>query len=272
MAGDWIKMRIDLQTHPKVVRIVSALKADKLRVIGGLHAVWCLFDTHSEDGTLNGYTFEAIDDEIRWPGFSAAMESVDWISTDGESSALPGFDEHNGQSAKRRAQETKRKREDRKAADEAHEDGRNLSALKADKNQTREKKRREEKKEQNLTTTNVVVAASDAGVDLPGIAKPEKLDCPHQEIIALYHEVLPQCPRIRDWTTARATQLRARWNEDPTRQNLAYWRRLFVYVASCDFLVGKSQRKDRKPFVAGLEWIVKASNFTKIREEHYENN
>ncbi len=44
MAGDWIKMRAGLQTHPKVVRLTSALKADKLRVIGGLHAVWCLFD------------------------------------------------------------------------------------------------------------------------------------------------------------------------------------------------------------------------------------
>jgi triacylglycerol lipase len=31
MAADWIKMRSDLCTHPKVVRIMSALKADKLR-------------------------------------------------------------------------------------------------------------------------------------------------------------------------------------------------------------------------------------------------
>ena len=47
MAGDWIKMRGDLGTHPKVVRIMSALKADRLRVVGGLHAVWSLFDAHS---------------------------------------------------------------------------------------------------------------------------------------------------------------------------------------------------------------------------------
>jgi hypothetical protein len=37
MAGDWIQMRVALQTHPKVVRIASALKADRLRVVGGLH-------------------------------------------------------------------------------------------------------------------------------------------------------------------------------------------------------------------------------------------
>lgn len=45
MAGDWIKMRIDLQTHPKVFRMVSALKADRLRIIGGLHIAWSIFDT-----------------------------------------------------------------------------------------------------------------------------------------------------------------------------------------------------------------------------------
>lgn len=149
MAGDWIKMRADLQTHPKVVRIVSALKADKLRVIGGLHAVWCLFDTHSEDGTLDGYTFEAIDNEIRWPGFSAAMSSVDWLSTDGDSSLLPEFDEHNGQSAKRRAQETKRKRDERRAAENGDAD-RKVSASDADEKRSREEKRREDSSSPSL--------------------------------------------------------------------------------------------------------------------------
>src|SRR5450830_626348 len=45
------------------------------------------------------------------------------------------------------------------------------------------------------TTPDGVVAASDAG-------KPAKPDCPHQEIIALYHEVLPMCPRIREPASA----------------------------------------------------------------------
>lgn len=45
MAGDWIKMRADLHTHPKVVRMASALKADRLRIVGGLHSAWCLFDS-----------------------------------------------------------------------------------------------------------------------------------------------------------------------------------------------------------------------------------
>ena len=133
MAGDWIKMRTDLHTHPKVVRMASALKADRLRVVGALHAVWCLFDIHSADGELAGYTTDALDDLIGWPGFSTALQAVEWIEVSGNSLALPRFYSHNGQSAKRRAQESDRKR-----------DARKTSAPDADKMRTREEKRREE--------------------------------------------------------------------------------------------------------------------------------
>jgi hypothetical protein len=110
----------------------------------------------------------------------------------------------------------------------------------------------------------VLHVASDAA---DGPAGKKRMDCPHQEIIALYHEILPMCPQVRDWTPARASQLRTRWNEDERRQNLAYWRKFFEYVKSCDFLVGRSS----KPFFADLEWMTKAGNFTKIREAKYEN-
>lgn len=144
MAGDWIKMRLDLQTHPKVVRILSATKADKFRAIGGLHAVWGVFDTHSVDGRLHGYTPDLLDHVIGWTGFSAAMIAVGWLSFDGaETLALPEFDEHNGQSAKRRAEDQKRKRDSRKCPEFV----RNVSANDEDKIRTREEKRREEKKE-----------------------------------------------------------------------------------------------------------------------------
>lgn len=134
MAGDWIKMRSDLFTHPKVVRIASALKADTLRTVGGLMSVWCLFDAHSEDGYLDGYTPEVLDAHLRWDGFADAMMAVGWLDEKyGSGLALPRFDTHNGQSAKRRAQDADRKREIRKT-----------SASEADKKRTREEKRRED--------------------------------------------------------------------------------------------------------------------------------
>ena len=119
------------------------------------------------------------------------------------------------------------------------------------------------------STPDGVDVASDAGNLPPSASKP---DCPHKEIIALYHEVLPQCPKVRDWTPARSTQLRARWNEAPDRQSLDYWRRFFEYVKSCPFLVGAAgTAPGRQPFIADLEWMTKSSNFTKIREQKYES-
>lgn len=141
MAGDWIKMRSELQTHPKVVRILSAMrphdvqtKTDKFRVIGGLHAVWSVFDTHSSDGVLIGYTPDLLDHVIGWEGFAAALIGVDWLHFDGaQTLSLPEFDEHNGQSAKRRAEDQKRKRDARKSPQSV----RNLSADDADKKRTK---------------------------------------------------------------------------------------------------------------------------------------
>jgi hypothetical protein len=158
MAGDWIKMRTNLRRHPKVVRMASALNADRLRVVGGLHAVWSVFDEHSEDGTLVGYTSDSMDDEIGCPGFCAAMIAVGWLDDTGESLQIPRADAHNGVSAKRRAQETERKREARSVP--------KVSAPDADKLRSREEKRREELKDTNDTRAQAEVcrAAIDAGI------------------------------------------------------------------------------------------------------------
>lgn len=140
MAGDWIKMRADLHTHPKVVRMSSALKADRLRIVGGLHSAWCLFDVHSVDGYLDGYSPETLDDLIGFPGFARAMIAVGWLCEEEENLVMPRFDAHNGQSAKRRAQDADRKRNVRKT-----------SAPEADKKRTREEKRREDLKDNSLS-------------------------------------------------------------------------------------------------------------------------
>ena len=99
-----------------------------------------------------------------------------------------------------------------------------------------------------------------------------KLNCPHQEIINLYHETLPTSPRIKDWTPARAASLRARWNEATDRQTLDYWKSLFEYIAGIPFLTGRTPSGNgRRPFVLSLDWLLKAENFAKVREGRYED-
>ena len=97
-------------------------------------------------------------------------------------------------------------------------------------------------------------------------------DCPHQEIIALYHQCLPSARHVREWTPGRAQALRARWREKPSRQNLDWWRRFFEYVSESDFLMGRTQSPGRKPFCVSLDWLAKAENFAKVLEGAYENH
>jgi hypothetical protein len=160
-------MRMNLRTHPKVVRMASALQADRLRVIGGLHAVWCMADEHTEDGNLPGYSLAALDESISWPGFASAMKAIDWLIESPHGLELPRFDEHNGASAKRRAQESERKRRDRKT-----------SAPNADKKRTREEKRRS-------NTTPIVPV----GFDLFWKAYPRKIAKP--DALQAWRRLLP---------------------------------------------------------------------------------
>ena len=90
--------------------------------------------------------------------------------------------------------------------------------------------------------------------------------CPHQDIIQLYHKTLPMLTHVRDWHEGRQEQLRARWTEDPERQDLEWWQSFFDYVKSCPHLIGENDR-GWKP---NLEWLVERKNFVKIIEGNYE--
>lgn len=125
----------------------------------------------------------------------------------------------------------------------------------------------EHEQEQEISNPTGLLVDSDAA-DLLG--QSSATPCPHQEIIAAYHELLPACPSIREWTPARQKALRTRWAEDRSRQSVDYWRKLFAYIAESRFLTGRTQSNNGKPpFTASLDWIVKAENFAKIREGRY---
>jgi len=105
--------------------------------------------------------------------------------------------------------------------------------------------------------------------------------CPHEQIVELYHELLPTCPRIREWNETRRGYLRARWREkskrngtsqgyDTLERGLVWWRKFFAYVAESRFLTGGAGgHGDRPPFVADLEWLVRPNNFAKVIEGKY---
>jgi len=89
-------------------------------------------------------------------------------------------------------------------------------------------------------------------------------NCPHQEIIDLYHQTLPSLPRVRIWNDKRRRLLQTRWAEDRERQSLDWWRGFFEYISQSDFLTGR-----RTDWKADLEWIVRPENFIKIINGRY---
>jgi hypothetical protein len=100
----WIKMRTNLMTDPRVVRLAVQLRQPRALVVGACYVLWCLADQHSEDGCLTGYTAEILDELTGLQGFSAGMQAVQWLTISPDGLQVPRFDEHNSQSAKQRAQ------------------------------------------------------------------------------------------------------------------------------------------------------------------------
>lgn len=104
----------------------------------------------------------------------------------------------------------------------------------------------------------------------------EPLGCPHKQIVELYHEILPELPRVRKWREAKAKQLRTRWREkiedgkiSDKDCGIAYFKRFFEHVKKSDFLMGRVCGKGRSPFYADLGWLVVASNFDKVISGKY---
>lgn len=111
-------------------------------------------------------------------------------------------------------------------------------------------------------------------------AEDEFPPCSHQSVIDLYHSLCPTLPRVEVWNDVRQGYLRARWREIAADQSktqevtteslLEWWRDFFKFVALSKFLTGRGNYgKDRTPFVADLEWLVRPTNFAKIIENRY---
>ena len=112
------------------------------------------------------------------------------------------------------------------------------------------------------TETEADGEISDAG------ASP-RMRIPYQEIVDLYHELLPKNPRIHALTTKRKAQIRARW-VDGSLPDLETWRQYFEFVGKSNFLTGMVMPRDgRKPFIANLEWLTNETNFTNVAEKKY---
>ncbi|MDD2707539.1 MAG: hypothetical protein PHV34_05970 [Verrucomicrobiae bacterium] len=113
MAGDWIKMRCNLDTDPAVIQISSGLKKDRYFVVGRLHKLWSWANEHLEDGQNVPVDSAFLDSLVECPGFAEQLRHVHWLSGRDGDLSFPNFERHNGSSAKTRALDALRKRTER---------------------------------------------------------------------------------------------------------------------------------------------------------------
>lgn len=253
MAIQWLRLWHEMPNDPKWRTIARASRQPITAVIAVyLHLLVAASANATERGRTESVCIEDVASalDLEPEHVDQIMEAMQGRVLEGD--RIAGWD-------KRQVEREDGSAARAKAWRDAKKEEKQTQANASERKKTPEKEKDTDK--DSLTTPDGVVAASDAD------AHP----CPHQKIIELYHEVLPMCPQVRDWTPARQQQLRARWNEDKSRQNLDYWRRYFEYVKSCGFLVGNQPDPRRRPFFADLEWLTKSANFAKVRERKYES-
>lgn len=117
MAGEWIKMRTNLWDDPRVSNLCDLTGCSEAAVIGGLYWLWATADDHSADGEMHGLTLAAVARKTGVPNLGAALREIGWIEEIDGGIRLIRFNEHNGTSAKKRAQTGKRVATHRSNAD-----------------------------------------------------------------------------------------------------------------------------------------------------------
>jgi len=116
MAGDWIKMRHNLETDPDVLRIAEHVGVDRFSVVGRLHMIWSWADQHSVDGCAISATTSFLDELVCCANFCEALRKVGWLAGRDWDLRFPNFDRHNGETAKKRASAQKTMQKKRSAS------------------------------------------------------------------------------------------------------------------------------------------------------------
>lgn len=90
-------------------------------------------------------------------------------------------------------------------------------------------------------------------------------NCPHHQIIDLYHKILPERPTVvkERWGGSESeTHLRTRWREHEIHQTMDFWGGYFTSVRANDWRMGRDKWKG-----VDLHWLVKRSNFDKVVQD-----
>lgn len=300
MAESWIKMRGSLMTNPKVIKMARLLLQDPeflewyahdgvtldasrsvtrrhvtvvTRVtVGALTPLWAqVNECAGTDFVLPDASLFEVDEMAGVPGFGRALEGVCWLRVLPDSGGVefPNFTEHNtvgkerSTGAKTQAERAKDYRE--RAKQKALEGVTIPVTEKRDASRdtvTTEKSREEKKRTPSSSTAKLPT-------------------CHPDQVVAIYHEVLPELPGVRVMDKAREKAIRDRWEwvlsstkPDGTRratttdEAFEWFRSYFLRARDNDFLMGRTPRSgEHANWKPDIEYLMKSSGLKQVLEK-----
>jgi len=97
----------------------------------------------------------------------------------------------------------------------------------------------------------------------------KKSDLPVATVVVLWNTIFANtyARQMELITPARRASIQSRIKND--FKTISEWKEFFQVIRQSEFLMGKVQSRDRKPFKISLDWVCKPSNLAKILEGHY---
>lgn len=142
MAGDWIKVEQATLDKPEILRAADMLGVHRREALGIFIEFWIWLDKNLSGSCpdfVRNTSRKSLDELLHVHGFAAVLEHIGWATWDDERVILhvTNADRHNGNTAKTRALDAKRKRNSRRSSVPE------VSVSQPDVSGTREEKRRD---------------------------------------------------------------------------------------------------------------------------------
>lgn len=270
MSNHWLRLWHDMPTDPKWRTIARHSK----QPIGLVQAVYLHLLVDASRNVTRGHInvtpedlASALDcDEDSVHSILDAMQGrvLEGKSISGWGKRQPAREDAGShETGAKSAAERKREQRAREKQEKEHEEV--TQCHEASRNVTTDKDKDKDKDLCTLPKGSVVASK------LPTIE-----NCPHQKILDLYAECLPDLPQPRMWEGQRKQNLTCRWRwvladlkakgkPCDADAGLEFFRRFFAYVGDSAFLTGRGGQ-----WQADLGWLCKAENFAKVLQGNYE--
>lgn len=103
----WIKVDVDTPMKPAMRNAAADCAVSRGDAFLAFFRLYSWLDENTADGVLYA-SREELDGIAQLDGFAASLERSGWLSFDGDLCTVANWDEHNGQNARRRAENARR--------------------------------------------------------------------------------------------------------------------------------------------------------------------